>query len=104
MGILCELHGTQLLYLSLFYSGEFIVKCGEVFMMGKAGNPRLVLNWTVPVVPCPQNLALAKPRYANLMTIPPVAYAAKCAIEDILDASDPWAELKKKKVHLERVK
>lgn len=50
------------------------------------------------------NIELAKPRHANLTTIPPAVYAAKCAIEDIFDAMDPWAELQKQKVYLDRVK
>ena len=44
VGILCELTSTELLYLSLLYSGKLIVECGEVLMMGKARNPHLIMN------------------------------------------------------------
>jgi|GEM_PF-4167271 len=36
MRILCKLSSTQLLYISLLYSGEFIIECGKVLMMGNA--------------------------------------------------------------------
>lgn len=44
MSILCKLDGTELLYLSLLYSGELIVECGKVFMMGEACDPHLIVN------------------------------------------------------------
>lgn len=49
------------------------------------------------------NIELAKPRHANLTTIPTNIYSAKCVIEDVFDATDPWAELQKQKVYLDRV-
>lgn len=49
------------------------------------------------------NKELAKHRADTLETLPTDLYNAKCAIEDIFDAADPWAELENKKIFLDRV-
>lgn len=49
------------------------------------------------------NKELAKHRADTLETVPTNLYNAKCAIEDIFDAADPWAELENKKIFLDRV-